>query len=45
MLLKDLTPNRFFHAAHPLAVQLNRMRLLTVMLEAGGRKSHLPPPC
>ena len=24
-----------FHAAHPVAVQLNRMRLLTVMLEAG----------
>ena len=24
-----------FHAAHPAAVQLNRMRLLTVMLEAG----------
>jgi len=24
-----------FHAAHPAAVQVNRMRLLTVMLEAG----------
>ena len=24
-----------FHAAHPVAVQLNRMRLLTFMLEAG----------
>ena len=31
-----MTPaSHHFHAAHPAAVQLNRMKLLTVMLEAG----------
>ena len=31
-----MTPaSHHFHAAHPVAIQLNRMRLLTIMLEAG----------
>ncbi|WP_309681936.1 D-alanyl-D-alanine dipeptidase, partial [Polaromonas sp.] len=31
-----MTPaSHHFHAAHPVAIQLNRMRLLSIMLEAG----------
>ena len=34
--IDTMTPaSHHFHADHPVAVQLNRMRLLTVMLEAG----------
>ena len=29
------TASHHFHAAHPVAIQLNRMKLLTIMLEAG----------
>jgi D-alanyl-D-alanine dipeptidase len=29
------TASHHFHAAHPAAIQVNRMRLLTLMLEAG----------